>query len=72
MTRTVFHVIARDGEWHLIHYGRTLSSHASKALALAAARQLSRERQPSQVVVLGEGGTLLDATANDDTSPSSL
>lgn len=71
VTRTVFHVVSRDGEWHLVHHGRTLSSHASKELAMETARQRARERQPSRVVVLGEDGTLLDANPHDDTVPPS-
>ena len=60
--RKTYHVTARDDGWEIKAEGakRATAVEARKADAVARARDLAKNQQPSQVVVHKQDGTIQD------------
>ncbi|HVS64467.1 MAG TPA: DUF2188 domain-containing protein [Thermoanaerobaculia bacterium] len=62
---TVFHVVPKDDRWEVRGEGaqRATSVHETKREAVAAARQLARDKEPSRLVVHRIDGSVQDSFA---------
>ena len=70
MNQIVFRVVPHEGMWLVEYDERHLCSHQTKDVAVREARELARERRPSQVIVYGEDGEIEDqSTYPDDPLP---
>lgn len=60
MTRKVYHVTERDGEWRVKRVGARRAAHvcSSKAAAVSLAKSLAKRAPLGQVIVHGDNGRL--------------
>lgn len=68
MSRTVFEVVHQDGHWQVVVDDDAVSDLQTKEVAVESARELAQDRQPSQVIIYDEDGSISEETSYPDAS----